>query len=328
MAQTFATNFADLAGVRPIGEGQYESISHPERMGNNANIAYGGCTAAVAFMAAHESVPPTYRFYSAVGSYLAPALTDRKLLCSVKSIRKTITFATRLVEVSQVLESGERRAVMLTIVDFQAPETATLLEYSVKPSFSCDSVDSLLTMVEKREEMVEQKLITPKLAQLHAVVFGLLLRHVDVRLHPDGILSQNLYGMAKYITTTQDDRDLPSKVSAEYYKMKQAPKSQAQNIAALGFLLDGGLSFIPLAHNHQFLDDAGATATLDFAMRVFSNDVDLSKWHLRQANAIVGTHGRSYSEGRLWDDKGSLIASMTQQTILRPPKKPSVKASL
>lgn len=328
MTGTFAPDFNALVGVLPTNDGRYESISHPEKMGNSANIAYGGCAIGVALMAAHQSVKSNYRLYSALGSYLAPALTDRNFLCSVRIIRDTVTFATRQIEVSQVLDNGQTRMVMLVVADFQTPEKATLLEYSVSPSLPLRSVEDLLPLNEKRQELVDQKLIHPRVAEMNKVVFGLMARHFEIRPHPDAVSAQNLSGMGKNIKTTQDDRALPSKVSGDFVRTKLNLGAPAQNMAALGFFMDGALSFLPLSHNHQFLDDAGACSSLEFALRVFSNDVDMSKWHLREMRTITGGQGRTYSEGHLWDEKGTIVASMTQQSILRPPAKLKAKASI
>lgn len=87
---------------------------------------------------------------------------------------------------------------------------------------------------------------------------------------------------------------------------------------------------MPLSHNHQFLDDSGACSSLDFALRVFTNDLDMSKWHYREMNTITGGIGRTFSEARLWDNGGErrMVALMTQQAILRPPAKPKAKSAL
>lgn len=81
--------------------------------------------------------------------------------------------------------------------------------------------------------------------------------------------------------------------------------------------MDGGLSTLPLTFDHMFLEDAGACSTLDFALRIFSNDVRFDQWHLREMRTHTGGNGRTYSEGTLWDEKGNMVCSMTQQNILR-----------
>jgi acyl-CoA thioesterase len=80
---------------------------------------------------------------------------------------------------------------------------------------------------------------------------------------------------------------------------------------------------VPLVHNHLSLPDAGACSSLDFAIRIFSNDVDLNQWHLKELKTHHGSNGRTYSEARLWDEQQNLVATMTQMNILRP--KPTTK---
>lgn len=60
-------------------------------------------------------------------------------------------------------------------------------------------------------------------------------------------------------------------------------------------------------------------------MRIFSSDWDLNDWNLRELKTVSGGDGRTYSEARVWNKSGKLVANMTQQSILRPKKD---KASL
>lgn len=98
-------------------------------------------------------------------------------------------------------------------------------------------------------------------------------------------------------------------------------------MSALAFVLDGALSFTPMAHSGLWFEYVGVASTLDFAMRLFVPDVDLSHWHLRERNTLAAAAGRQYSESRMWDQKGKLVASMTQQSILRP-RSETLKASI
>jgi hypothetical protein len=224
-----------------------------------------------------------------------------------------------------MLDGGKERTVLLMLADFQKPEPKTLLTYSAKPALPRVKVDEMIDYVETRQKMVDDKVIHPKLAKIHSEVFGLMGRHYDQRPHPDGVMSQNLLGMAKGVVTSQDDLPLEQKLSGDFIRTRQDLKTPADNCAALAFFLDGALSFCPLSHNHMFLDDAGACSSLEFALRVFSNDVDLTKWNLREMGTITGGVGRTYSEGRVWDAEDRLVASMTQQSIIRHPPEKKMK---
>ncbi|KNG91691.1 hypothetical protein ANOM_000192 [Aspergillus nomiae NRRL 13137] len=71
-------------------------------------------------------------------------------------------------------------------------------------------------------------------------------------------------------------------------------------------------------HIGYALTDASACATLDFSLRLFTHGIDLRQWHLTEATTSVAGNARAFSEGRVWDENGRLVASMTQQTLLRP----------
>lgn len=57
----------------------FESVHNPEKMGNMADVAYGGNTLAVALNAALQTVPSGFFLYSALGNYIGPAFIDRTL---------------------------------------------------------------------------------------------------------------------------------------------------------------------------------------------------------------------------------------------------------
>jgi len=316
----------DQLSLREISPGEFESNHNPRRMGNTANIAYGGWTLAIAANAAYQSAPPSYHLYSMLGHFLGPALTDRKLFCAVRKIRDTRTFATRQVEVSQAQDDGSRRLALFAVADFQVREKASLLTYSAPPSKPYSNFENSPTMESRLQSMIQAKIIPQKVADVHNVVFSLLAQFFDQRPCPESISTQNLKGMAKHVKTAQDHLPLTSKTSADWFRAKDTLETEVQQFPTLAFAMDAAISFVPLTHSHKFLDDAAACSSLDFALRIFSNDVNLNDWHLREQATVTGAEGRTYTEARLWDRDGNMVASMTQQCIMRP--KPGIKSSL
>ena len=314
-----ATTILELLSVRKTSPIHFESVNNPERMGNAANIAYGGNTLAVAITAAIETVPTGFFLYSALGNYLGPAFTDRTLHCTVRSIRSTKTFATRHVEMTQLQDNGQHRICLFLTADFQSAEPATLLTYSRAPRMAYSSVDDSLTRNQVRQGLLKRDLLSPEMADMDKVLFGLADRFLERRACPEGILAQNLTGLAKKGTpTTQDHLPLPSKTSADYFRVKHPLKTPAEHAAALAFIMDMGTSFLPLVHNGQSLTEAGVQSSLDFAFRIFTNDLNLDAWNLREMSTITGGNGRTYTEAQVWDENGKMVCSMTQQSILRP----------
>ena len=314
-----ASTMVDLVSVREVASNVFESIHKPERMGNAAEFAYGGNTLAVAVNAALQTSPSGFFLYSALGNYLGPAFTDRTMQCAVREIRTTKTFATRHVELSQVQKDGTRRMCLFLSADFQTAERATLLTYSRPPIMAYAAVEDCPTVEANRQDLLQRGLVSKQKLQLHHQFFGLSERFLDRRLCPEGMMTQNLTGMAKKgVPTTQDHLPLPSKTSSEYFRSKHMLKSPAQHISALAFIMDMGTSFLALVHTGRSLEEASAQSSLDFALRIFTNDVDLNAWSLREMSTVTGGDGRTYAEAQVWDRHGRMVCNMTQQCILRP----------
>jgi acyl-CoA thioesterase II len=321
-----ASTLAEQVAVKQSSEDEYVSVFYPDKMGNAANIAYGGCTIATGVSAAYQTVGPQYHAYSINGNYLGPATDDRQIFAKVTPFRDTRTFATRLVEISQEQDDGTRRKCAVMIADFQIQEPGSLLTYTTPPLRKYTSVESCPTRDEMNATMLKEGKITKSQALIQSTVFGLIVRFLEGRAVPESIFSQNLYGIAKDLPTTQDHIPFVQKTSADWVRAKAPLNTEGDHVAGLMWWMDGAISFIPLSHNHMFLEDAGACSSLDFSLRIFSNKVDLSKWHFKEMTTVHGGEGRTYSEARAWDLEGNMVACMTQQSILRP--KPKPKAAL
>ncbi|KAF5660096.1 acyl thioesterase [Fusarium heterosporum] len=311
-----APTLADQVAVDQVGDGEYVSRLDPIRMGNASPIAYGGCTAGVAANAACRTAPPNMSLYSLLGHFHGPASTVKKLHCSVTNIRDTRSFATRRVQVKQQQPNGEFRVCMELLADFHVKEPETL-EFSAATCSAwprpedCPDLDKLIV------ELREKGSVTEKQGKAFATSFGANADFFETRYCTDGVSAQNLAGAAKDTVTTQDDRHITEKVSAEWQRALGPLETSVDNMSALAFLMDGGLSFLPLSHNHMWFDDTAACSTLDFALRIFVPEVKMSDWHLRERKTSRAGGNRSYSEGKLWDQYGNLIASNTQQSIMR-----------
>ncbi|TPX16008.1 uncharacterized protein E0L32_000342 [Thyridium curvatum] len=311
----------------PGGDGGDEFVSRelPIRLGNALPIAYGGCAIANAVSAACATVPARVHLYSVLGNFLGPALTDRKLYCSVHRTRDTRSFSTRRVQVSQRLDGGERRVCLELLADFHADEPSTL-EYSARPAAAYAPPHNCPGLEEQMGILRSQGLVSDGEAAEFQRSLGAQAHYWDMRYCANGVAGQNLAGVLKSAPTTQDGLRPTEKVSAEWQRAREALASEAENMAALAFLMDAAISFVPLTHGNMWFDDAAACSSLDFALRVFAPGVDMRRWTLRERGVSRAGMGRSYGEALLWDDKGNLLASMTQQSILRlkkgvtPPK--------
>lgn len=322
-----ARRLADQLEIEQTGPNQFISKEPPQRMGNAMPIGYGGCTAGIATRAACATVPDSFSLYSLVGHFLGPASTTERLACTVHATRDTKTFATRRVVVSQRQASGQLRPCMELLADFHVVEPA-LLTYSAPPSIAFAGPGESPTARELADKAVAQGLCGPELVEKYAIMFSMMEQYFDTRTCAEGLNGQNVLGLVRTAPTDQDHLSMTERSSGDWSKTKEPLTSAGEKNAALAFLMDGGLSFLPLWHDKLWFDDAGACSTLDFALRLFTPDVDLSNWHLRERKTIAAGIGRSYSESRLWDENRNLVACMTQQCILRPKPQEKGRASL
>lgn len=322
-----ARTLADQLAIEQTGPGEFISKEPPQRMGNAQPIAYGGCTAGIATRAACATVTGSFSLYSLVGHFLGPASTTERLACTVHATRDTKTFATRRVVVSQRRPDGQLRACMELLADFHVEEPA-LLAYSAPPTIPFAGPGESPTARELAKEAMSRGLASGEVVEKNAIMFAMMEQFFDAKTCREGLTGQNVLGLLRTQPTDQDRLPLTERSSGDWAKTKQPLTSAGEQAAALAFLMDGGLSFLPLWHEHLWFDDAGACSTLDFALRLFTPDVDLSNWHLRERKTIAAGFGRSYSESRLWDEQRNLVACMTQQCILRPKPQSRGKAVL
>lgn len=320
---------AEQIAVEKVSHNEFVSKLNPIRMGNPQPIAYGGSTLAIAVNAACETVPPGFSPYSILGHFLGPASTDQKLHCSVQEIRNTRSFVTRRVQVKQKQPDETYRNCIELTADFHVHEPSTAADYSAGTATTWPRPDDCPLITDRGRTLVERGVVTQEQLDTFNKTLGTVGDYFETRSCPNGVSAQNMSGAAKDAVTTQDRLPITSKVSAEWHRVFETLRSEGANLSAAAFLMDGSLSFLPLTHGNRWFEDVGACSTLDFALRLFTPKVEMDRWHLKERWTIHGGHGRTFSEARLWGEKGELVASMTQQCILRPPEvKKSAKSKM
>lgn len=315
-----AETLSEQTAVEQVGPNEFVSKALPGRFGNATPIAYGGCTSGIATRAACATVPDHYVIYSVLGHFLGPTSTETNLHVTVERTRDTKTFATRRILVRQTQPDGTTRTCLDMLADFHVREPP-LLTYSPAPTFHLreEGPDVSPTMDELTQKAVDEGLVKDASILRTAAMFKGHEVHFEARTCARGMSGQNLVGILSKKPTTQDALHVTDRVSGDWSRTRIPLQDAGERASAAVFMMDGGLPFIALTHNHLWFSDAGANSTLDFAVRWFAPDLDLSKWHLRERRTIAAGHGRSFNEGKLWDEEGNLVLSATQQCILRPP---------
>ncbi|EST08614.1 Acyl-CoA thioesterase [Kalmanozyma brasiliensis GHG001] len=352
-----AANFVELVRLRSTSQPDvYVSCSNPEKMGNPADIAYGGCVQALSVQAAFKSIEArrelhNFEIHSLLGVYLGPTLADRKVKLTVTTIRNTRSFATRRVTCTQLFNDGSERSTFTATIDFTAPNKidnakagAPFTRYGRKPRMQYAPPEQLPSMTDIVLRKVQERKVNRQAADyLENVVFA-LSKKVSVSVFPpQGLHAQNAIGLDPLAESEQHSAKLTDRFSVDWVKSLQdlsaPPHSPAEsavqptdfkdvgaplsvstasaNASFVAFMMDGALSFIPLTFSRMTLTDASAVSSLDCALRFFSVP-DMNDFHLREMQTIQGNDCRTYSEAFLWDRNQSMVASMTQACILRP----------
>ncbi|CAH0044346.1 unnamed protein product [Clonostachys solani] len=304
--------------VERLQDGRFVSKFTPVQFGN-LRATYGGNTIGVAFNAANQTVPPGFSAYSILGHFLGPALKEQKLYCRVHDTRTTRTFATRRVEVSQEQTDGTFRTCLELIADFHVCEPS-MLEFSARPTMAWPKPRDCPDRHEYAQGMLDRGEVNEAQLEEFRKSFDEDRDYFETRICTGGMAAQNLTGIAGGLPTTQDNIPVTSRVSAEWLRARGTFSTQAENTAALAFIMDGTLAFLALTHNHLWVDAAGPCGSLDFALRIFVPQVNMGNWNLRERIVHHSGSGRTYAEGRLFDEQGTLIASMTQQCFMRVPR--------
>ncbi|KAI5196932.1 acyl-CoA thioesterase II [Aureobasidium subglaciale] len=315
------TTLKEILALEQVEPNRFKGKFNPPRMGNVLPIAFGGYTIGVATQAACYDIPENHRLYSVDGNFLGPALTDRPVFVNTKIYRSTKTFTTKLVEVLQKQDDGKERVCLVALADFHVIEPESFMIYSAPPTKEYTSVEDSWTPAERKKMMVDEKILTQAEVDRHDKLFQLMGTLIDMRFTKQSIHGQTLQGFAKGLKTTQEHLPLTERSSADWLKVREKVETHAENVTSLAFLLDASISFQPLVLQSMPLTESGACSTLEFSLRFLTPDININDFHMREWKTYAGDAARTFSEARLWDGKGKMVASMSQTCILRPPKK-------
>ncbi|OJJ54553.1 hypothetical protein ASPSYDRAFT_93472 [Aspergillus sydowii CBS 593.65] len=273
-----AITLSQQIAVRSLSSGRFTSVRPPTRLGSLTATGFGGSCLAVAVNAAYQDVGENFHLYSISGHFIRPTRTDRKLFCDVENVRKSRSFHTSEVRVTQEADDGVSRLCLIALADFHVEKPRSMVVYSYKTSLSgnreiCGNGDSYPSAGDTTAPGVKR---------------------------------------------SESETALPLAIHAERFRSRTPLGNEAEQVSSLAFYMDKGLGYIPALHCGYRPSDARACASLDFSLRLFDHELDIQKWHVTEQKSVVANNARAYSEGRVWDSNGRLLACMTQQTILRP----------
>lgn len=283
-------------------------------------MAYGGMVMGFGIHCAYGTVSAPFRIYSCTGSFTSTTTTGIKLDGQVTEVRNTRSFATRRVDITQVVDTSEVRLVMTMLVDFQLPEKESLLNYDLPPSVPFSNVGSSWTMEQMYEAALARN-VSPRIIEAHRKRFAIPGHYFDRRVCPESLSTQRLFGMDPKAKTAQEDLHITERRASNWWRSLEPLTAPVDHAASIAFVMDAGTATVPPAFAGIDLREVGALASLDFALRFFANDIAFDRWHSREEKTLCAREGRTFQDVHIRDEHGRSVAHMTQQCILRPRKR-------
>lgn len=338
MASTGGTFLDYLRMKRTSDQDTFETIENPDRLGNPMPIAYGGFSLATGVQAAFNTVErDNFAVYSLLGHYLAPVSIDRNLVASVRRLRETRSFSTRFVTISQRQEDGSLRDCLTMTVDFIASPTdadndqISTLRYSINPLYPHQAHSELPDYFEDVERRVRDGDVKSRTKETFFTAFKSWKRYLEIKFVPGSAYDARVFGFEPQHKLPQDELPITERRSTNWVRSRidlssKGPEVEgtisasprSANTALMVWILDGALSSIALTFERRRLDDIAAAASLDFAIRFTHDRPNMNRWNLHEIATIAGGWGRTFSQGNVYNESGSLVATMSQQNIMRP----------
>ena len=286
----------DLLRLERIDDDLYLGHSPGDRSGR----VYGGQVAAQALIAAQRTVADHWPVHSLHGYFLRPGDPQQPILYLVERIRDGRSFATR-----RIVARQHGRAIFSLDASFQRREPG-LVHQAPMPD-----VPAPETLPHQRDHHAAMQQAHPE----RAGDFTWAARPFDFRWTSQPWLD--------FVTAPQ-----PAELNCWFRLARPLAPSE---LAAFEDLPAAALhaALLVYASDHTILDTAlrphagsftwagTQIASLDHAMW-FHGEADPGEWLLYAQDAPSASAGRGYSRGSLFRRDGTLVASVIQESLMRP----------
>lgn len=250
--------------------------------------SFGGQIVAQALLAASQTSPDGRPCHSLHGYFLRPGNTDTEMHFAVDAVRDGRSFSMRQVSVSQ-----HDKQIFTLMASFHATEPGNEHSGAMPQVATPESLPTFAERFAGRESMEDVGRWFDRTASFDLRFVGPTPLDAD----------SNIAGPSQYWVRFADD--LPPDP-----RMHQAAIAYVSDM----FILDP----ILLSHGRTWTENVMLGASLDHAIW-FHHDLDATEWLLFDQQSSVAAHGRGLASAQVWTQSGKLVASLTQEALLRPP---------
>lgn len=240
---------------------------------------FGGLVAGQAMVAAVDTVDPAYAVHSLHGYFLRPGRPRLPIVFEVDEVRDGRSFCIRRVTGFQ-----EDRAIFTMSVSFHIAQTGPWHQDEMPPVPDPEDLELSWGRDEKFQEVLASE-------------------------WPDWQL--RLVPPAQTITTP----DQAARQQVWFRNTGPMPEDPLFHVCALTYMSDMTLlsaAFAP--HPHEPVEGASLDHALWF-LRPFRAD----EWLLYDQTSPSAGNGRALTQGRIYDRSGAMVASVTQEGLMRTP---------
>ena len=257
---------------------------------------FGGQVMAQTLIAAYKTIDVKHFAHSFHSYFLRPGQMEKPITFTVDRIRDGKSFSTRTVK---AIQDGE--AIFNSSISFQKEEKG--LEHQIKMP-DVPKPEDLKSEIENRKALLEK-------LNMDKGDMPMFLKQREIEMRPVEV--QDYFNPKK----------LPPYKNTWIKAEGKLPKDLISQQAFLLYISDMGL--LAAANNSvgvNFLTKNFQNASLDHAMW-FHRKIDLNDWFLYSIDSPITRNARGFSRGSIFSRTGDLVASCTQEGLIRlwPEKK-------
>ena len=279
---------------RPLGLFNLEKIDRDIFSWNGKNVGYkrifGGQVMAQTLIAAYKTVNVEHFAHSFHSYFIRPGNMEKPITFTVDRIRDGKSFTTRSVKAIQDAE-----VIFNCSISFQKREKG--LEHQVDMP-DVPEPESLKSEQELREDILKE-------LKMKKEDMPMFFRQQEIEMRP--VEKQNYFKPER----------MPPYKNTWIKNEGKLPDDQVIQQAFLLYISDMGL--LGAANNSvgvNFLTKNLQNASLDHAMW-FHRKLDLNGWFLYTIESPITRNARGFSRGSIFSRDGKLIASCTQEGLIR-----------
>ena len=257
---------------------------------------FGGQVMAQTLIAAYKTIDVKHFAHSFHSYFLRPGQMEKPITFTVDRIRDGKSFSTRTVK---AIQDGE--AIFNSSISFQKEEKG--LEHQIKMP-DVPKPEDLKSEIENRKALLEK-------LNMDKGDMPMFLKQREIEMRPVEV--HDYFNPKK----------LPPYKNTWIKAEGKLPKDLISQQAFLLYISDMGL--LAAANNSvgvNFLTKNFQNASLDHAMW-FHRKIDLNDWFLYSIDSPITRNARGFSRGSIFSKTGDLVASCTQEGLIRiwPEKK-------